>query len=434
MAASAFSFLALVSLLLRLAACSSPSTEANLDASVLDAAPDAYACSLDCNGECIDPQTSHDNCGATDCRSDDTDGVVCTGDQMCEDGACVEFACQTQANFFHLSCNPVNNAGCDFGSKCAQLVESVDPFLSLTICVPDGYADVGEACRMCDESGLGYDNCKAGSACGGGICREFCSRTPDSCRTPELAAEQGSHCARFTTIEEPNGLCMAACAPLDEIIEDGQVKHPSCALGEGCYLSASDEFAICSRTTAEEATQNDDCTGPNGICSLTGCAPGFAPLLPNQPLDPNSSLCARYCEPANTHAGAIAGSEGKASQCGDEALAALGGTNGNTSPHQCRFVQSFYSDTSEISETIGMCVPTLVDDKTWGDCTAFDWDGAKAVWNEALANGDDAQDALDEFCGASPDDLENVLPRCLGLYHGCISQAEQLAGLPGFGL
>ena len=60
-------------------------------------------------------------------------------------------------------CNPVTQAGCEAGEKCAQLVQSDDPFLASTACVPDGSVTDGGACtRGAAGQATGYDDCVAG--------------------------------------------------------------------------------------------------------------------------------------------------------------------------------------------------------------------------------------------------------------------------------
>ena len=67
-------------------------------------------------------------------------------------------------------CNPVTQAGCEAGEKCAQLVESEEPFLARTACVPDGSVTAGGACTRGEAGANGYDDCVAGFDCLNGVC------------------------------------------------------------------------------------------------------------------------------------------------------------------------------------------------------------------------------------------------------------------------
>jgi hypothetical protein len=338
-----------------------------------------------------------------------------------------------------VSCNPVSQAGCDAGEKCALLVESAEPFLARTDCVPAGAVTEGGACTR-GEAGAatGFDDCIGGYDCTHGVCTEICDvGSPDGCR----ADGEGSYCALYASdFTDGIGVCVAGCIPVDDTVTDGIVKNSSCAAGEGCYLNATHGVAACANTPvdAAEATQNSDCYGPaSGGCYLNGCASGFAALLNNKPEDADGTVCARYCSPTDTHTDAPNGASGVSGNCSAAAMKATGGTNGVQSEHQCRFIQTFSHEANLVDATVGMCVPiNLGNGATWSDCSEFFWEDIKTVWSDALAAGTDPQTAFNDFCLVDPTDPDNSPLRdaCVGLARGCIRSLEIETGLPGFDL
>lgn len=331
-------------------------------------------------------------------------------------------------------CNPLTQAGCDDGEKCAQLVESESPALSRTACVPAGDVTDGEVCtRGAAGAETGFDNCAPGLDCLSGSCTPICETgPPDTCREEGQSALEGDFCTLYENLFEGNtGVCVPACDPL----ADG-----ACGEGGGCFINLGRGIAACAGVPpgAEGKTQNSPCYGPaTGGCYLNGCEDGFTPMLPSAPGE-TSQVCARHCSPANTHLGATALASGNNDTCGVGPLTAKGGTAGNVEPHQCRFLQSFYSDTESVSVELGMCVPTEVTGGSWADCTALDWEGMKTVWNDALPNGEEAANtAWNGFCLDNPDapsDPEtSILPKCIGLFRGCLNNEESNAGMPPAG-
>jgi hypothetical protein len=325
-------------------------------------------------------------------------------------------------------CNPVTQAGCDAGEKCAELVESEEPLLNRTTCVPNGTAAEGETCsRGAAGVETGFDDCVSGQSCLNGTCSPICSANPDSCREASEAFGEGDYCTLFADLYSDNvGLCVAGCNP---------VAADSCGDGFGCYLEATRGIASCAGVPApaQDLAQNSDCFGPaTGGCFLNGCAPGFTPMLNNKPENADGSVCARYCTPGNSYEGSAGELEGLGGNCSISLLAETGGTNGNNSAHQCRFIQSFYGNTDNLPEELGMCVPiSPLGGGTWGDCGIFDWDGIKLAWNGAVEAGTDPNVALNDHCLETPSDPQNseTLPKCIGLFRGCLSLAESDSGL-----
>jgi len=357
----------------------------------------------------------------------------------CLGGQCVRRSSGQFEGCFHADCNPANNVGCGTGEKCGQLTESEDPYLTTTRCLPDGTVGEGEACIQ-GEAGAatGFDNCVGGLDCNNGICKAICDLgPPDGCRSESEAFGEGFYCQSYNDVFSDNvGLCEPACHPLDESVVDGVVSNGSCSDGTVCTLNSSSGTSACieSYSSAAEQTQNEGCFGPpSGGCYRTGCASGFAPLLNNTPTDASETHCARYCSPANTHAGAGANAEGNEQRCGGEALTLLGGTGDVPGSHQCRFVQSFYANSADTPAEVGMCVPVIAENgESWGDCELLDWDGIRQAWNDALIAGTSPEEAFNEHCLVTPGSPATSATRdiCLGFSKGCLSLAEIALGLP----
>lgn len=333
-----------------------------------------------------------------------------------------------------LECNPVTQAGCEAGEKCAQLVESADPFLARTACVPAGAVTEGGACTR-GEAGAatGFDDCIGGYDCTNGVCTEICDvGPPDGCRADGEAFGEGSYCTLYEGLfTDAIGVCVAGCNPVDDTVTDGVVNNGSCAAGEGCYLNATRGVAACANTPvdAAEATQNSDCYGPaSGGCYLNGCASGFTALLNNKPEDADGTVCARYCTAEDTHTNNTGSAAGQNDNCSNGSLQQAGGTNGANGAHQCRFVQNFYSNTTEVPVEVGMCVPVVpAGGGTWADCTLYDHDGLVAAYN-AETTPEGQETAFNNFCLVTPADPMNsdITPECEGLFRGCISLAKEL--------
>lgn len=371
-------------------------------------------------------------------------GYVCDsypiyGAIECLGGQCVRRSSGQFEGCFHADCNPANNVGCGTGEKCGQLTQSEDPYLTTTRCLPDGTIGEGEACIQ-GEAGAatGFDNCVGGLDCNNGICKAICDLGPPAgCRTESEAFGEGFYCQSYNDVFSDNvGLCEPACHPLDENVVDGAVISGSCSDGTVCTLNSSSGTSACieSYSSAAEQTQNEGCFGPpSGGCYRAGCASGFAPLLNNTPTDASETHCARYCSPANTHAGAITNAEGNEQRCGGEALTLLGGTGDVPGSHQCRFVQSFYANSADTPAEVGMCVPVIAENgESWGDCELLDWDGIRQAWNDAIIAGTSPEEAFDEHCLVTPGSPATSATKdiCLGFSKGCLSLAEIELGLP----
>lgn len=324
-------------------------------------------------------------------------------------------------------CDPMSQDGCEAGEKCAQLAIDNDPFLARTGCVPDGAVPLGGACLSGDATVSGsFSNCIGGTECINETCREICTTEPDSCRSVDDSFGSGEDCAfhagYFSDVLGV-GLCVSACDPSDDSLVDGELVNASCNEGDVCTLTG------CARAIpeAQEATQNRDCHGTLGGCFENGCASGFTPQLPNSPDDTTGRICARFCSPVNSHASAMDAIEGANGNCSAASLNELGGTNGETSAHQCRFLQSFspLANRDQTPAEIGFCVPTLpAIGGTWGDCAELDWDAIKVAWQDGAADPAQREKDIENLCLSEPSQPPQFEDVCLALRRGCISLQE----------
>jgi hypothetical protein len=118
---------------------------------------------------------------------------------------------------------------------------------------------------------------------------------------------------------------------------------------------------------AESLVQGDTCLqySVSDPCYLNGCAKGYQGDLV---LDPAHS-CSFFCNPIDNWTGNIQGLAGD--PAGITCATTFGGIrpDGPGAGYECVYIQSMYSDTEEIAETIGTCRPVA----TYGSCADFDW-------------------------------------------------------------
>lgn len=324
------------------------------------------------------------------------------------------------------ACNPVTQAGCEAGEKCAQLVASDEPFLASTACVPDGTVTTGGACTRGAAGANGYDDCVAGYDCLRGECVEICtSAGGDTCRADGEGFGEGSYCTLYADLfSDEIGLCVIGCEPTDDTSAE-PVVNTKCGMDRGCYLNVGRGVAACASTPgdAATATQNDDCYGPAaGSCFLNGCASGYSPILPNAVGDAATvTTCSRYCTPVDTYVGSAADADGMNSKCGLTELSAAGSAI-SAGTHECRFIQALYAEPLN-PVTQGMCVPI----DPWYNCAGtYEF----AAMRDAVVNAADtaaANTAFNNFCYDKPEPLntDEILPKCDGLGFGCTSLATR---------
>lgn len=326
------------------------------------------------------------------------------------------------------ACNPVTQAGCEAGQKCAQLVASDEPFLASTACVPDGTVTDGGACMRGEAGPNGYDDCVAGYDCLRGECVQICtSAGGDTCRaTPDPGFGEGSYCTLYADLfSDEIGLCVPGCNPTDDAIVTDNVVNAKCGEGNGCYLNIGRGVAACAGTPegAVGVAQNEDCYGPAaGSCYLNGCDSGYSPILPNAVGEAaTTNTCSRYCTPVDTFIGSNADADGAASKCETGALVAAG-SGAQAIVHECRFIQSLYGEPLDPASQ-GMCVPI----DPWYNCGGtYDFTGM----SDAVLNAADmaaANTAFNIFCygEAEPPDTAEILAKCDGLGFGCTSLATR---------
>jgi hypothetical protein len=330
--------------------------------------------------------------------------------------------------FIGATCNPVLQAGCQGGEKCAQLVAADVPFLASTSCVPDGTVTEGGACTRGEAGPNGYDDCVAGFDCLRGVCTEICTRAGgDSCRAIDEPFGTGSYCTLFADLfSDEIGLCVTGCDPTDDTVANSTVTNAMCGADNGCYINLGLGVASCAGVPAPAVNvkQNDDCYGPAaGSCYLNGCDSGFAPILPNAlGQAATTNTCSRYCTPVDTFIGQIVDRSGANDKCGDTAMAANGSTALGGIVHECRFIQTLYGEPLVPVEQ-GMCVPI----DPWYDCAGtYDFTGISDAVT-AAADTAAANTAFNNFCYGEPDPLDTAetLPKCDGLGFGCTSLATR---------
>ncbi len=76
-------------------------------------------------------------------------------------------------------CDPLAQLGCGDGQKCSYFIDSAEPLVGHTDCVPAGDLGDGAACTDAAHTGTGYDLCASGLFCIDGSCTEICDREAD---------------------------------------------------------------------------------------------------------------------------------------------------------------------------------------------------------------------------------------------------------------
>lgn len=230
--------------------------------------------------------------------------------------------------------------------------------------------------------------------CINGVCSEICSRSPDSCGADAACTLYGG-LFRDVGDGSSTGICTPSC---DVVAQD------CLSSADGCYYSFNAATGVCAVVpdAAATAEQNDPCYGPfGGACFLNGCARGYGAIVPDDPASQRPNfLCAFFCTPVNTTlnqggAATAVGSQALPGQfdCNNDPGEARPGPGQNGS-FECRFLNSFYADTGNVSPDVGFCVETA----TWGSCTEFDL----------------------EACEASPDPDND--PACASSTPGCVDR------------
>jgi len=238
-------------------------------------------------------------------------------------------------------CNILTQTGCNAGEKCSWVhLQTMPTSVSDVECAPDGTVAVGGTCSY-GMPPMGWDNCKSGGVCEGGVCKAICDQqggapmcdATHSCQVyAGFLGPEGSEAA---------GVCDPTCNPLDDnSFGSGSAGSGSaCAAGEGCYgfwsSTAISHFSCASTpphgvsppppgsTTlfhrAACATASG-CANSGGTPYLNGCASGYMPEITDDMAGMNSFVCIAFCKPADCSNGA----------CGANAAQRVG-----ASPHRC---------------------------------------------------------------------------------------------------
>ncbi len=224
-------FITLVAALALASACSGTVTPASVDASndtsnatTLDAAADAIAAPEDvaqtpdarcpegsalCGGECVDPATSTEHCGACDVR--------CAAGEVCALGVCLvpcavgQTSCEGECRSLSTdinNCGACGN-GCGLGLGCVEG--------SCTLVCPTGRTNCGGRCvdtrASIDHCGACEQRCAAGTRCVAGACHG------DPCGPADTA---GGRCEGDSVVR-----CVG-----------GEIARETCALGRVCRAVA----------------------------------------------------------------------------------------------------------------------------------------------------------------------------------------------------
>jgi len=255
-----------------------------------------------------------------------------------------------------LPCDLVEQTGCESGQKCAAAYGD-DGRLTRRVCVPDGSAEVGQACSIVDAAS-GVDDCVTGAHCVEGVCRALCappgnSEANISCR-PNLCESLGA-----IAIDRP----IISVSRVGGCFEPCDLELQDCDGGDGCYLRLAvvrpETVCLPVVDDAIGRLQDAECLPwPASACFTNGCDLGYSPYLPENNVESfPRRVCAFLCSPSATDLG------------GDPS----GITCSFTSPdrpdgpggaHECRFIQTFGVPEPQIPPTLGFCV----DPATWGSC------------------------------------------------------------------
>jgi len=303
-------------------------------------------CWEDGGGRCCFPDaTTACNAGG-DVASLDSCGHETSIVEDCPDqnSTCQNAACECLAGWSGDDCTECDlllDTVCQAGEKCTFLVESADPLEGRPGCAPDGTVDPGGACTITGSPGV--DDCKAGSLCKEGICREICVVNPDTCPQDSTCFPDSNY------FDEANrGLCEPGGC--DIFAQD-------CANDESCYILLGQEGypTVCFATTPEPDQQHNGCmemelTRPQtqGECCsfINTCETGYGCTQPN-PLD-DGLVCARFCDPTGTMGT-------------DDCASVLG------AGFYCLSIRDFYADVPDLDPAYGFCI----DENYWGPAQCF---------------------------------------------------------------
>lgn len=225
------------------------------------------------------------------------------------------------------ACNPLTQAGCEAGEKCAWIVEQAMPRVGRIGCVPDGTVAIESACWLGSppsdtppEAGAapqtGYSNCVKGSECVASVCKSICD---DKGGDPKCDANNYS-CSRYSGLFTSGtmtlaGVCDPKCDPLTQRkkVDNGEacgsrdpvtLEPKPIDPNQGCFRTAggtSLDFS-CARIPAESKGKLDrmPAHGPDASSAYSnGCEAGYIPLYIQQ-TGSMVRICQGLCAPAPT--------------------------------------------------------------------------------------------------------------------------------------
>jgi hypothetical protein len=206
-----------------------------------------------------------------------------------------------------LRCDPRTQSGCEAGEKCATRFLQMEPTaLAEIACVPDGTIAVDGACQFGPSGASGYSDCKAGSECVAGICKQICDHQGGSPK-----CDTNHACSRYENIFESNnmavaGVCDPRCDPLTQSLAIGMntaaCGSPDPAMAEsGCFTFDGIDFT-CARIPMAARSLTDRMRGygpASGGVYINGCAAGYLPLLIEE-TGSMVGICSGICAPAKT--------------------------------------------------------------------------------------------------------------------------------------
>ena len=257
--------------------------------------------------------------------------------------------CVGDAQFDALPvCNPLSNAGCATGEKCAWIIDATMPqYLGHTGCVPDGMAPIGAACEFGGAGATGYDNCQHGGVCSAyqvpgtaGVCESVCDPQggPPTCDATHACAMEPDLFWTGVTSPPAAGVCVPACDPLADNDFDGSGSAFSrtgttCGSADvGCYGIPSGGTAprtsfmcmpdlhygapLVHRTECTTAT---GCAASDGTIYVNSCNQGYLPVF-RESTAVSTAVCIAMCKPLDCYAG----------NCGSNNVNRLG-----AAPHRC---------------------------------------------------------------------------------------------------
>ncbi len=323
--------------------------------------------------------------GACDCGGSGADAGADGGDES--DGGLTDGGL-TDGGV--TACDPIAQTGCAGGQRCALMYSAGNA--SGFECVAAGTIAAGAECSRPFD---GADECAGGTLCLEGRCAAVCDAEGSAaCATNEA-------CVRFEhgLVDGGSlslGSCIATCNPVTQVrLTDNA---PACGSADpsqpnrGCFGQFGSPFTCF--PSSSTVVHGEVANPSGGPVYLNSCAPGFLPLLSEEP-GSTRILCAALCTPVETHASATSGAAGASPHaCTDR-----GATDA-----ECRFAHFVEPQPSAFGNEVGFCLDYA--DRSWDhdedpatepvpfpSCTAL---------TAGDADGDGVADHLPWGCGPLP--------------------------------